>query len=196
MELTTQLLQELLSKPETTQKHIQCIILPKGASKPQFNGTSVNLSDVLKKGVTDVNVLERLFQMGMDVTEGDVQLAVECLPDTRVDILKLIISKYDEVSIACLNKMCKLAMNVKKMKFIACFIEHGAKPPRDELKRLIEWPGKEIDLVFAKYISSTSQETSPKPNQPTPLPSTGPEVTFPSADLQVCLDGYIHSIEK
>ena len=155
VDFNTKLLHELLSRQDAMEKHLQCLVLdlPKRSPMPLVNADGVKLTAVLKLGITDETLLERLFQMNMRVIKDDIEVAVRLLPDERMSTLELILSKCDTRN--CISNLCQTAMECNKIKFTAHFIENGAKPPQDKLKSLIGWPREDIDPIFAQYLSST-----------------------------------------
>ncbi len=117
--------------------------------------------------MVDDRLLKALFDMNMKANEKDVHKAIQCLPDTRVTTLKLILSKAT-VSHVSLNHLCKEAMDSRKVKFTAVLVERGATPPYDELRRLCGWPRAGVEPAIANYLAA------PIPPRPTPAAEKRP----------------------
>lgn len=97
------------------------------SSHPPFDGSHIDLSQVLKKPVTKKKLIERLFELGMKSKEVDIQVAVEELPDTDASTLELIVSKCRDVNVTSLNKAHDVAVKAKKMQLVAFLMKLGAR---------------------------------------------------------------------
>lgn len=126
------LLQKLLLKQKTKERHISFVIFHMCPKKQAFDASEIELAALLKVPVTDKKLLEKLFEFKIKVTSDNIQAAVSLLPVSSVDILMLIITKcMTGVTPEILNQSCQKAYSARKLPFVLCLIEHGAESPAE-----------------------------------------------------------------
>jgi len=152
---STELLQKLISRPGVKQEHLNFVIfkLPPPSSKQPFDAAKIELAKLLKLPVADQTILERLFELGMNTKLSDTVVAVQVLSESQIRILDLILSKCNETQLA-LNTPCSTAMVAGKMQFVARFIQCGATPPPEELKRCSGWPDRIVNHTIHQYLTN------------------------------------------
>ena len=70
-----------------------------------------------------------MFELGMTVREEDIKVAFEALPDDRVDILELVLSKFKFESTS-FEAVRKAAVESNKDHLLACLNKHTPKDPK------------------------------------------------------------------
>ena len=75
-----------------------------------------------------------MFELGMTVREEDIKVAFEVLPDDRVDILELVLSKFKFESTSS-EAVRKAAVENSKDQLLACLNKHMPKDPKVLLER-------------------------------------------------------------
>lgn len=120
----TRLLQELLSRPETKQNHLQFLVLQMyiNSFKPPFDASCVALSEILKRRFTNEKLLVRLFELGMRIKDTDIEIAVEVLPNRNASVktLELILSEYGKLtSLKSLCEVAKRSGNTRLVSYLA-----------------------------------------------------------------------------
>ena len=134
----SKLIQKLLSKREAKESHISFVVFDMCPRKQAFDASQIELLALLKKPVSGEKLIGKLLQCGVKATPQSVYDAVELLPASSVDTLKLIVSKCTDANSDILDQSCHKAFSARKVQFVSCLIEHGAKPPTEptELLRL------------------------------------------------------------
>ncbi len=124
----TQLLEELLSKPEATPSHIQCLVL--GITRQPFNTSNIELSTLLRKSAKDPVLLEKMLVMGTRVTDANLPDAVAFLSDGDEAILDILLTQgvHSQIDQHVLDATCRAARTAKKPRLASCLREHGAIP--------------------------------------------------------------------
>ena len=141
---STKLLQELVLHQDTQQCHLQFVIqempslvcMLESGAKP-FDASSLQLSALLKKRIRHMPLLERMFELGLTVRKEDVQVAFEVLPNDRVDILELMLSKFKFESTS-FEAIQKAAVESNKKKLLACLNKHMPEDPKVLLSLLLQ----------------------------------------------------------
>ena len=152
-EFCKKLFQKLLLREEATAKHFELVI----NCTPPFDASQVQLSELLKKQFTDKNYVKALFKMGMKVKKVDIETAVELLPESNIDMLNLLVSKYrskdfvvsspDPLPASDFDEACKNAMHAKKFRFTACLGAMASNPLAIVSGVKDVAPEKKIDLI-------------------------------------------------
>ena len=120
------LFDELISRSDCKQEHLKFYVL-RVLSGITFSASSVSLSRVLLVPANNKKLIRRLIDCQIVVKATDVQTAVEQLPDTCVDVLKLIIDASGG-ELEHVEKYFKIAASAKKLKIVTCLLEYGANP--------------------------------------------------------------------
>lgn len=97
---TTQLLLELLKRSDAKTEHFLYVLTQmkiESPTKPHFDGSKVEMSALLRKRISDVDVFKTLFECGMRVQSDDFYTAKELHRRHILDsaVYKLIMSKKD-----------------------------------------------------------------------------------------------------
>lgn len=128
---STNLLQELVSHQSSKQSHIQFVVQEMHvlSSNQPFDASCIKLSTLLKKPIRYLPLLKRMFDLGMTVREKDIKVAFQILPDDRVDILELILSKFKFESTS-FEAVRKPAVESNKKQLLACLNKHMPEDPK------------------------------------------------------------------
>lgn len=105
--------------------------------KQAFDASQIELVALLKKSVNDKKLIEKLLEFGMRSTQQSIIVAVELLPASGVDTLRLIVSKCADTNSDILDQTCLKAYSTRKVQFVSCLIEHGAKSPAEPTELLL-----------------------------------------------------------
>ena len=97
---TTQLILELLKRSDTRTEHFVYVLTKMpiiSVIVPHFEGSKVEISALLKKRISDVDVFKVLFKCGMIVQSGDFYIAKEMQQKRTLDpaVYRLIMTKKD-----------------------------------------------------------------------------------------------------
>ena len=105
--------------------------------KKVFDASQIELVALLKKSVSDKKLIEKLFEFGMITTQQSIYDAVVLLPASSIDTLKLIISRCTDMNSDILDQSCYKAFIARKVQFVTCLTEHGAKSPAEPTELLL-----------------------------------------------------------
>ena len=110
---------------------------------------SIELCSLMKRGITDVDVLSRMVQIGTRFRIKDLKELV-LIADESDNLIEIISSSMScfTMSNAHLKSAAEVAIKVKKFKFLACLIKHGAAPATTGVVSLTNL----IDPVIINYI--------------------------------------------
>lgn len=152
----TKLFKVILLRQEAKPLHLLLII----NHAPRIDASNVELFKLLKQQfmTTDTrlkDIFVKLFDMGMTARVGDIELAAKFLPSAHLGILELVLSKCGTVKPIDLNPACKVALQEKKITFVACLIKVGADPPQEPVK-LFSQALKENDIDAARIFLTQS----------------------------------------
>ena len=148
---SVQLFNELLSREDTKTKHLKFLVFE---IISVFNASSIALSQLLRKSIVSKKFLRKMFELGMVANDEDVKVAVETLPDTRLDILELIISKWGKAADGFDHLLS--AMERKKINLAASLIKHGAKTTDELAADLLTQAIDQKDFHTAKVFLEAS----------------------------------------
>lgn len=76
-------------------------------------------SQLLKKSIRELKVYELLIDYGMPVMSDDIAYAVHVLPNSKHELLKLLVNNCDNCSGGAYEKAVETAVKANKKKFIA-----------------------------------------------------------------------------
>ena len=126
----TDLLLSLLKHEKTKEPHMKVLLeIPiHRASPPLFDGSRVSVSMLIKKKITHSKILNSLFDCGMSVGEGDLRLAVETLAgENGTATLEILCSQVQ--GDVPLDRVCRVAMKSKKVRFVLCLVRKHCSLP-------------------------------------------------------------------
>ena len=152
---TTTLLKELVTRQDTTQKHLSALLFTMTPEKVKggYNAASIQASDLIqRKSVTSVKLFQKLIDLSMRITEMDVTVAVRVLPEHCIAVLKTFLPECLKGSKTQFSSACKEAIKAKKLQFIACLIVHGGIPDANDLMNITGWPQKKVDPLIDEYL--------------------------------------------
>ena len=132
-EFCQKLFYELLSRSQANAVHLKFVI----EYIPSFDASQVQLSELLKKQLTDERSFETLIGMGMVVQKADIETAVNLLPETCVNVLRLLILKFN-CSSPDFDEVCKKAILADKVRFAACLVYRGAVSSHTAIQILLK----------------------------------------------------------
>ena len=122
----SELLIELVSRSKCKSKHLELVVCEMWSLK-QVDASRISLQKLLvKMKVTKLQLIQHLMELGMQVSRSDISTAIRVLKEGHLYTFKHIASKC---STKDLDRLCLEASNLKKMSFVLCFVEQGAKPP-------------------------------------------------------------------
>ena len=155
-EFCTKIFKDILLRQEAKPLHLLLIV----NHAPRIDASTVELFKLLKHQfmTTDTrlkDIFVKLFDMGMTARVEDIELAAKLLPSAHLGILELVLSKCSTVKAVDLNPACKVALQEKKITFVACLIKSGADPPQEPVK-LFSQALKENDIDTARIFLTQS----------------------------------------
>ena len=152
---TTTLLNELVARHDTSQKHLSALLFTMTPEKFKsgYNAASIQAGDLIqRKSVTSVKLFQRLIDLGMRVTEMDVTVAVRVLPEHCIAVLKIFLPECLKRRDTQFSYACDEAIKAKKFQFIVCLINHGGIPDSNDLMDVTGWPNKTVDPLINLYL--------------------------------------------
>ena len=91
--------------------------------------TGVNLRVLLtEKKVSDMSTLSWFLASGIIVDGSDIQTAIQCLADKKVESFKLLLGKCDHID---KDLLCQETLKARKMSFLLHLLNEGAALPKD-----------------------------------------------------------------
>ena len=106
----------------------------------KVNCSEIKLKTILTdKTVSDSNILSWFLESGVVVDRSDIQLAIQCLPDRRVESFKLLLGKCKHVD---KDHLCRDSWKAKKVSFVVELLKEGAALP------------KEYEAIISRLLSS------------------------------------------
>ena len=127
--LTSRLLSEIICHDKSTVSHISYILFKieidsKRAPNLFYNASKVTPSQLLKKNIEEFKIYQLLIDCGMPVKAEEIVCAVRTLPDSKREIIKLLVSKCEDPSgLPVYEKAIHVAMERNKKQFIAILAE-------------------------------------------------------------------------
>lgn len=169
--LVTNLLEELVQRSESQQKHF-CTLLFTFVSEQSMKHidiSSINVTHLLSaKSITNIKLIERLLKLGMKVSEEDITSAVKILQEAHYkDILQLLVKECTKTQKCTFTCACCEAIKAGKLQFLLCLIDNGGNPKVQDLQVTTEWStAKKIDLYFKMVIGKEDHYYVTESHQP------------------------------
>lgn len=121
---TSQLLYELITHESSTSEHINYLLFKvkvdsKRAPHLFYNASKVSASQLLKKSVRELKAYELLIDYGMPVMAEDIAYAVHVLPNSKHELLKLLVNKCEDCSGGAYDKAVETSLKANKKQFIS-----------------------------------------------------------------------------
>ena len=136
----------------THLKHFVFNMVPPTA---MLGGVSIDLCRLIKRGITEVDVLNRMVQIGVKFMVNDLSELVR-IADESDDLIGIMSSlmSCSSLSNAHLKSAAEVAIKVKKVRFLAFLIKHGAAPATTGVISLTNLTNPVvIDYIFANASS-------------------------------------------
>ena len=157
---STKLMRQLFTKHTITEEQLKFLLykLPNSSITKPYDAAPITVLVVLEVSTND-KILQRMFELGMRMGDGDLTEAVEIVSLAKADTFELLIERCSaSARIARINKACNRAMEVGKVGFVELLIEYGATPPADELLDVV---GFTSNPVIQQYLSGTGSMDNP-----------------------------------
>ena len=121
---TSQLLYELIAHESSNSEHINYLLFKikvdsKRAPNLFYNASKVTPSLLLKKSIRERKVYELLIDYGMPVMAEDIAYAVHVLPNSKHELLKLLVNNCEDCRCGAYDKAVETALKANKKQFIA-----------------------------------------------------------------------------
>ena len=121
---TSQLLTKLVAHESSTGKHLDYLLFKikidsKRVPNLFYNASKVSPSQLLKKNIRELKVYEVLVDYGMLVTAEDIACAVDMLPNSKLQLMKLLVAKCKDTDGPAYDKAIEAATKSNKKQFIA-----------------------------------------------------------------------------
>ena len=137
-----QLLNEVMGRKRCRSNALE--FLTKAWESKKVDCSEIKLKTLLTdKTVSDSNVLSWFLESGVVVDRSDIQLAIQCLPDGRVESFKLLLGKCKHVD---KDYLCRESWKAKKILFVVELLNEGAALP------------KEYEAIISRLLSSKKFE--------------------------------------
>ena len=127
--LTSRLLSEIICHNKSTVSHISYLLFKIKVNSERapnlfYNASKVTPSQLINKDVEEFKIYQLLIDCGMPVKAEEIVCAVRTLPDSKQEIIKLLVSKCEDPNdLPVYEVAIYVAMERSKKQFVAILAE-------------------------------------------------------------------------